>query len=131
MMEINKHLFICGMSRGGTTWLGNCLNEHPNVAVFGESLYWGRNYKEPAKDGYSESQVSEVLSLLSMGTTAFLGDGLGNLKHVQKSKWREVKYLKVPSPCAPGTLYSNICGWVASEEEVDYVIKTLKTSKLT
>ena len=31
--------FIVGMGRAGTTWLSKCLNEHPDVAVFGEPFF--------------------------------------------------------------------------------------------
>ena len=83
--------FICGMSRGGTTWLGHCLNQHPEVAVFGESLYWGRNYIEPAHNGkYTIEQINQVLGLLKRDCKAFLGDGEGNLKCVDRDSWIEM-----------------------------------------
>lgn len=84
-MTIVADRFIVGMSRAGTTWVGKCLNEHPHVAVFGESLFWGRAYIEPdAESGcYTAEQVKQILSNLKRNACdAFLGDGAGNLKNI-------------------------------------------------
>lgn len=88
MMSADR--FIVGMSRAGTTWVGKCLNEHPHVAVFGESLFWGRAYVEPdAKSGtYSAEQVRQILqSIKQNACDAFMGEGAGNLKHISSDNW--------------------------------------------
>lgn len=36
--------FIIGMSRAGTTWISRALNTHPDITVFGETAFWGRNF---------------------------------------------------------------------------------------
>jgi hypothetical protein len=55
--------FLMGMSRSGTTFLMNSLNQHPDLVCFGESLYWGREFIDPGPDGnYSPKQVSSILS---------------------------------------------------------------------
>ena len=54
--------FIVGMSRAGTTWLTKCLNEHPSVAAFGETAFWGRKYVSPERDGcYTPQQLTQVM----------------------------------------------------------------------
>lgn len=81
--------FIVGMSRAGTTWVGKCLNEHPEAMVFGESLFWGRAYIDPKqKDGaYTDSQLELILgNLEKFSCAAFLGHQSGNLKNVSREK---------------------------------------------
>lgn len=85
--------FIVGMSRAGTTWVGKCLNEHPHVAVFGESLFWGRAYIEPdtKSGGYTSEQVKQILSNLRKNACdAFLGAGAGNLKNISHRNWDSI-----------------------------------------
>jgi len=118
-------LFICGMSRGGTTWLGNCLNEHPNVAVFGESLFWGRNFIKPTgKNGsYTLEEVKQVLHLLAESCTAFLGEGKGKLKNVKKDNWKTlINEIEVAS-CTPSELFYNICLKISEKERIAHVIE--------
>lgn len=43
--------FIVGMARAGTSWLAEALHRHPQMAVFGESAFWGRHYVAPGADG--------------------------------------------------------------------------------
>ena len=57
-----KYHFIVGMSRAGTTWLAKTLNAHADVAAFGETAFWGRQYLAPAADGrYNPAQLQELL----------------------------------------------------------------------
>ena len=57
--------FIVGMSRGGTTWMTQSLNEHPQLAVFGESGFWSRRYIEPRPDGlYGPEQLAALSDLM-------------------------------------------------------------------
>ncbi|MEL7003618.1 MAG: sulfotransferase [Bacteroidota bacterium] len=81
--------FIVGMSRAGTTWIGKCLNEHPDSMVFGESLFWGRGYIEPEQEdgSYTLPQLKKVLkSLEENSCAAFLGCQPGNLRKISKEK---------------------------------------------
>lgn len=116
--------FICGVSRGGTTWLGHCLNEHPDVAVFGESLYWGRNFVEP-KNGrkYSEKEARKVLELLSKTSKGFIGEGKGYLKNINLDLWSGLKNREPNSPVSPDALFGSICEWVAKVEEKKFVVE--------
>lgn len=53
--------FIVGMSRAGTSWLAEALHRHPQVAVFGESAFWGRHYVAPSADGrYGPAALDDI-----------------------------------------------------------------------
>ena len=69
--------FLCGMSRSGTTWLAKVLNTHPDMTVWGETLFWGRGYAEPQADGtYNEEQLASIRDRLSQNTVkGYLADG--------------------------------------------------------
>jgi len=99
-------LIIAGMSRGGTTWTGKCLNEHSQVAVFGESLFWGRGYLPPSADGrYNPEQTRIVLEALRTGFKQFVGEGPGHLKRVTLDHGAEIvaavaaQLPERPTPC--------------------------------
>lgn len=54
--------FITGMSRGGTTWMTRLFNEHPDVAAFGETGFWGRLYIKPrVNDRYDSEQIEYLI----------------------------------------------------------------------
>lgn len=56
--------FICGMPRSGTTWLGRALAAHPEIAVFGETDFWGRDYLQPDQDGnYRPTHIRRLLRI--------------------------------------------------------------------
>ena len=53
--------FVLGMPRSGSTWLGRALGRHPDVAVFGETCFYGRLYVEPREDGsYGPYELERV-----------------------------------------------------------------------
>ncbi len=86
-MTVPVH-FIMGMPRSGTTWLSKMLNHHPNVVVFGETLYWGRGFVEPNKEGYyAAEQVRQVTDLLKTRMGPLLRGEQGNLKNIDKEQW--------------------------------------------
>ena len=43
--------FVVGMPRAGTTFVVHRLNEHPAIAAFGESRFWGNDWIEPDDGG--------------------------------------------------------------------------------
>jgi Sulfotransferase family len=56
--------FIVGMPRSGSTWLGRALGRHPEVAVFGESCFYGRLYVPPRSDGsYGAEELERVRAI--------------------------------------------------------------------
>lgn len=53
--------FVVGMPRSGSTWLGRALGRHPDVAVFGETCFYGRLYVAPRRDGsYGPEELERV-----------------------------------------------------------------------
>lgn len=98
--------------------MGNCLNEHPNVAVFGESCFWGRHYIEPTNsDGsYSRSDANVLCKRLKSGSRAFLGDGPGLLKHFTRSSWDEVMQSLCFENKTPAEAFMMICDAVSARE---------------
>ena len=53
--------FVLGLPRSGSTWLGRALGRHPEVAVFGETCFFGRLYVEPTEDGlYGADELERV-----------------------------------------------------------------------
>jgi Sulfotransferase family len=53
--------FVAGMPRSGSTWLGRALGRHPDVALFGETCFYGRLYVEPREDGtYGAEELERV-----------------------------------------------------------------------
>ena len=53
--------FILGLPRSGSTWLGRALGGHPDVAVFGETCFYGRLYVPPRRDGlYGGEELERV-----------------------------------------------------------------------
>lgn len=123
-MKEFRPLFICGMSRAGTTWLGHCLNEHPQVAVFGESLYWGRNYLSPNEGGgYTIEQVRRALQLLAKDCKAFLAGGDGNLKHIDRDQWKSLLDRIEIEECSSADLFEKVCELVREIEGADFVVE--------
>lgn len=56
---------IAGMPRSGTTWLCHALNEHRDVAAFGELRFWGKNFIEPGEDGlYARDHRDRLIARL-------------------------------------------------------------------
>ena len=53
--------FIVGMSRSGTSWLTERLDEHPDVSAVGELSFFGRRYVKPsAGDRYTTADLERV-----------------------------------------------------------------------
>jgi hypothetical protein len=58
--------FLMGMARSGTTWLGRVLSHHPDLAVFGETSFFGRLQVPPRSDGlYGRRELQAVSSAQS------------------------------------------------------------------
>ncbi len=76
--------FITGMARAGTQWMCKCLNEHPDAAAFGESMFFGRRFVGPGPDGtYGPAEFTALRGrLLEHGTCihSTAGGGPGGLK---------------------------------------------------
>jgi len=113
--------FIVGMSRAGTTWLSRCFNEHPESAVFGETLFWGRNYLPPAPDGrYTPSQIAQLKRrLIRASWSSTFGSGPGCLKNLSRRNLAQVinqAFDNAPSALTPGAAFQHLCAAVAAVE---------------
>ncbi len=74
---------VVGTARGGTRWLCRTLNEHSQVAAFGESMFWGRGYVKPDRDGcYSPEQVRRMGQRFARRRWSPHGGGPGSLRSV-------------------------------------------------
>lgn len=49
------------MSRSGTKWLSMCLNQHSEIAVFGETGFWGKDYIHTEDGRWTPQQCRAVL----------------------------------------------------------------------
>lgn len=88
--RINSHHrvdFIVGMSRSGTTWLSKTLNEHPDVSVIGETIFWGRGFIPP-KNGetYSSEELKRVALQFKKTKKLFFGSSPGCWKNLKDEK---------------------------------------------
>lgn len=124
-MQNKKKTFICGMSRGGTTWLGRCLNEHPEVAVFGETLFWGRCFIEPNVEGvYGTKEIDLVVHFQRELNKAFYGNAPGCLKNVSVTQWHQIlDGLKDLEGESPGVVFDYLVEQIGLSEEKPLVIE--------
>ena len=105
--------------------MSSCLNEHSDIAVFGESLFWGRNFIKPTvHDGcYTREEVTRALFLLKKSCTQFIGEGEGKLKNITKEKWEGIVD-GIETKCqTPQKLFLRICLEILKKEGVKYVIE--------
>lgn len=115
--------FIVGMSRAGTTWLGKCLNEHPEVAVFGETSFWGRWYVTPNKDGmYDRAQTETIIRRLKKNGTcvqAFAGEDPGTLQTLTRNNvgaFLDRVFPEIPDSIKPVDLFVQLGNAIAQSE---------------
>ena len=55
-------ILICGMSRGGTSAMMRSLNTHPDCAAYGETVFFGRLWREPGPDGKYDTETLERIA---------------------------------------------------------------------
>lgn len=121
--------FIVGMSRAATTWMCKCLNEHPQVAAFGESLFWGRRFLPPEGDGrYTPAQLEALYDFHKGGTMihAVVGEGPGNLRRLNRENLPErlrEAFDRAGERPTPAELFIAICDMVAEAEEKPMVVE--------
>ncbi len=124
--------FIVGMSRSGTTWLAKSLDRHPELAVIGETAFWGREYVEPNKDGYyMPSQQGEIIKRLqACGLTATMG----NISDTETKESRHARHARRRAvvgklmeqcqiPVMPDKFFTQICGVVVDDEGKKWAIE--------
>lgn len=112
--------FICGMARGGTTWMSRCLNTHRDCASFGETLFWGRIYIEPTKDGeYDDASFNELIDRISEIQIAPSSDeSSGSLKQETVERWHNElsNHLKALKVKTPKEVFKRMCQFVVEAE---------------
>ena len=127
-MTTDRVHFIVGMSRCGITPLSRCLNLHPQVAVFGESRFFGRCYVEPeTARGYSSEQLSRLERVLrQFEWAATVGEEPGCLRNLSLEGFRELlaaTFAQVPAPIPPGPLFATLAERIADVEGKWYVFE--------
>lgn len=117
-----RGLFIVGMSRAATRWVGKCLNEHSQAAVFGENQFWGKQYREPgASGGYTAKDIKAILAHQRDGrmVNAYAGQGPGFMRVVNRDNIGEIlerAYADLDEPVLPGELFKAACAAIAEAE---------------
>jgi hypothetical protein len=119
--------FVVGMSRCGITPLCRALNQHPELAVFGESRFFGRCWVDPASPrGYERAQLDAILRVLvQFRWRATVGEGPGSLTlslHGFRALLREV-FAEVEPPISPAALFTAIAARVADTEGKRYALE--------
>lgn len=120
--SLQGKLYLAGMSRSGTNWLMRVLNSHPQIAAFGESTYWGRDYKEPAADGFYEPEQIKQIGEVAAERYWAPGDGKpGSLKSaLDGSLVQSIKdhFARVPTDrrMTPFEVFRILCQAVAEAE---------------
>jgi hypothetical protein len=114
--------FIVGMPRAGTTWLCGSLNQHPDVAGFGETMFWGKSFVRPnAGPWYSKASLRRAQSLLlakPFETTTELA-GSGRLKRIRPESLTAVisdGFKTLPPRVRPSDLFLNVARTLADAE---------------
>jgi hypothetical protein len=123
--------FIVGMPRAGTTWISHCLNQHPDVAVFGETMFWGKAFVAPDAqrryDRVSMQRVKARLLAKPLETTIHIA-GPGMLKNVRAHNTASLLRSAFDAYADGGTaadVFRSIAGRIAqAEEKKEWVEKT-------
>ncbi len=112
---------ITGMARAGTTWLCKSLNCHRDVAAFGESRFFAREYVEPDKNGTYDSETLQkvIAGLETRVLNSTMGEGPGCLKSLtldtQRSIVREA-FRRVTPPMTPAGVFLRLVHGIARAE---------------
>lgn len=127
-MTAGRVHFVVGMSRCGITPLCRCLNLQPEIAVFGESRFFGRCYVEPeTAAGYSAAQLESILRVLrQFRWTATVGDEPGCLQNVSLERFRvliEETFARAQAPIPPGVLFTTLAGRIAAAEGKEHAFE--------
>ncbi|XAM00173.1 sulfotransferase [Phycisphaeraceae bacterium D3-23] len=115
----NPPRFIVGMSRGGTTWMSRVLNTHPDVASFGETLFWGRRYRPTDTQGcWSRDDLDTLADELADSLMGPSGDKPGSLTTepavLNKSVAQTIRSFEAPAK--PADVFEAMCRAVLDAE---------------
>lgn len=120
--------FIAGMSRSGTTWMARSLNAHPEIAVFGESKFWGKSFIPPLNEKeYSVDELKKFASVLKkVAWEQTVGNSPGCLKNINKQdviSIIEKSIEKQKEIAGPREIYLEMVHCIAELERKRYVIE--------
>jgi hypothetical protein len=120
--------FLAGVPRAGITWLSRALNRHPEVAVFGQSRFWGKHYIEPDAQGLygSREQRRLIAKINAFEWNATVGRAPGCLAGLSLPQFRALLVSAVESldtPATPATVYAALSAAVAHSQKASIVIE--------
>jgi hypothetical protein len=114
--------FIVGLPRSGTTWLCHSLNEHPDVAAFGETMFWGKAYIPPGANGHYDpatlQRVKQTLMAKPLESTIRI-EGPGGLRNVSAANAAaliEEAFNEMPRNVGPAEVFSHVADRIARAE---------------
>ena len=115
------------MPRSASTWLGRTLASHPEIALFGESDYWGRSYIEPSPNGaYDRGLVNKVVTVQAdKDWAATTGDEQGALPGLLAGQYGRLVATAarvLPDPATPRSLYLAICMALSLQQKKSVVV---------
>lgn len=118
MRSSRLEAFIVGMARSGTTWLSKCLHQHPEIAVFGETAFWGRNYLVPENGSrYSKRETARVVESLNGIDVTQLAGG----RTIQALISTVIENTR--EPFTPPQLFERLCQVVGENEGKNIVVE--------
>ena len=113
--------FIVGMPRAGTTWLCRSLNQHREVAAFGESMFWGKGYIAPTGAGRYDTEemvrVRKGLSSRPFETTIDV-DGSGSMQRIRRTDIPGLVHSSLGGleHASPGETFLRFCSGMAQAD---------------
>ena len=111
--------FIVGMSRSGTKWLSCCLDSHSEVAVFGETGFWGMHYIHDS--AYNPYPIDNVLrKMLGVHCNSISKKGIRPGEAVKKVRL-ELKENR--TSLLPNELFDRVCASIACESGKRWVVE--------
>lgn len=113
--------FIVGMPRSGTTWLCRSLNQHPDVAVFGESMFWGKAFVEPGASGhYGRPELDQLRTALAKKAfeTTVGGPADGRMRRLRREDLPHLvrQTLQPLESSNPGAVFRSLADAIARAE---------------
>jgi hypothetical protein len=120
--------FIVGMARSGTTWLGRTLSAHPELAVFGESSFFGRLYVRPRPDGtYGNEELKRVAAIQrEQDWCATTGDESGCLTNTRTEDYPALidsALGGLQAPVSPADAFRSLASAIALSEGKPRVVE--------
>ncbi len=121
---------IAGTPRSATTFLARAMNVHPEIASFGETSFWGREYHQPGPDGaYTTYELKKVVAgLKKYELPVTIGKNKpGNLKKVTKDAIEDIVEHSFSEDkkkkFTPADVFCKFCDAISSAEGKRYWVE--------